>query len=137
MKNMLVALVALALLPATTFAGGGTKGTNSKLVINNLNGSQRLAIIVDAPAGFDPKKNTVSQFTNAGGKIIEAGGSLTLNLKEGKHQFGAAFVNSNGQIGKNFTNSYNLPKNSTTTVDVSGAYPEAPTIVITSSTSSN
>lgn len=132
MRNLVVAFVALALLPASAYAGGGTKGASSKVTVNN-HGSDRLAVILDAPANFDPKKNTVSQFTAAGGKIIEGGGSLTIQVKEGKHQFGAAYVSSAGVIGKNFTQNYNVPKNNTILVDVVGDYPSTPTVVVTPS----
>jgi hypothetical protein len=133
MKNMLVALLALALLPATTFAGGGTKGITSSLTVKN-NGSDRLAVILDAPAGFDPKKNTVAQFTAAGGKIVEVGGSITINIKEGTHKFGAAYVSAAGVIGRNYTESRNVPKNTVIQASVIGNAPFTPTVTFTATT---
>ena len=133
MKNMMVALVALALLPAVSFAGGGSKGVNTTIRVVN-NGSNRLAVIVDAPAGFDPKKNTVSQFTAAGGKIIEVGGTLDVKAKSGDHKFGASFVSDSGVIGRNATEKKSIPTNSTVTATVLGNFPFAPTVTYSSTT---
>jgi hypothetical protein len=108
MKNFLLVLVALALVPSLALAGGGTKASGVINVKNN--GGLVMGVIVDPPATLDPNTATQAQFTAAGGKFVNAGatGSFT-KLANGKHKVVVFQVNGTA-IGPVGSKSYDLVK---------------------------
>ena len=116
MKNFLLVLVALALVPSLALAGGGTKAAG---VINVKNSGGLVAgVIVDPPANLDPNTATQAQFTAAGGKFVNAGATgVFTKLKAGNHTVVVFQVNGTA-IGPIGAKTYNLGQAKTLNVEV-------------------
>lgn len=93
MKNFLIALVALALVPAAVEAGGGGGGkANAKIKVTN-NGTDVLLVILDKTDAQIGAFADLDAFLAAGGKAIDAGGNATFTgLKAGNHGVAAAYT---------------------------------------------
>jgi len=92
MKNAIAIMVALALLPATTFAGGGDKATSHIKVTNGSAGL--VAVIVDSKlTAAQLAALTKDQFTAKGGFFLNGKEAKTVNAKAGNHTVQAAYVN--------------------------------------------
>ena len=130
MKNMILALVMVALVPTLALAGGGSKGGSTSNIEFTNDGAQRLGVLIDAPAGFDPKKATLSEFRAQGGRFLDPGESTIYDkLKSGRHKIGAAFLFINqAKVGINATRSVTVPKKGTVQVGVTGNELAAPTL---------
>lgn len=133
MKNLLIAAVALALLPAPVFAGGGTKNATQLQVTNNSNGT--VAVLIDNNVTTNAQLINLSnaQFRARGGFFLNAGESATINLRAGNHRIRAAVLNATtnrveaaGRIG---TVNVNVRQNQTTRVAIDGT--AATTAVLT------
>jgi hypothetical protein len=117
MKNLFLALLVSALIPAVAFAGGGSKPT-STIRIKNL-GGDLLAVIVDPPQGFNP--TTLEAFRNAGGKTLNTGETTFFKVREGTHTVSGAFiVNAPGNTGN-----FNVTIGKGRTVDLNANQPAA------------
>jgi hypothetical protein len=102
MRTVLLTLVAgLAMVFATSTAeaGGGTKPNSTIRVVNDT--GSRIAIIVDPSTTIQNLINggnktltsaQLTQFKNAGGKIINAGATANFSVKAGPHTVAGAEV---------------------------------------------
>lgn len=131
MKNIALALLALVLLPATVFAGGGSK-SSTQLIIKNT--STDIAFVIVDTTLSDTQLAAITDpnaFTAAGGIILQPGASSkALKVKAGNHTVKAVFTNGmaapvEAEIA---TATINAIANKTTTVTVSGNVGAKPTI---------
>ena len=88
MKNVVFALLALAMVPSLAQAGGGSGNSKSdpKLILVNPSQTQSALVVVDAaqnPAAVNA--TTLAQFTNAGGVVLGPGESKGVKTKAGNH----------------------------------------------------
>ena len=96
MSKYLVAALLVFAAPSLASANGGgnTKGNGSIKVTNNTTDSQVLLVAVD-PSSSVLSSQTVSQFKNRGGRVVNPGGSTTFgNLKVGNHSIAFLLVDS-------------------------------------------
>lgn len=141
MKYVLASLFLLAVLTSPALAGGnngGTKNNNGILRIQNTtnqnqNGGQRLAVIVNAPAGFTPVGLTLTQFQNLGGRILDPGETTSYTNRAGNQRIQAAFllqVGGTTTIGVPGTANVSLSRNEHVRVNVNGNAGAGPSFVI-------
>ena len=140
MRNLFLAIAALALLPSLALAGGGSKANATIAVHSNgtLQTGQVIGVIVDPPASLDPNTATQAQFTAAGGKFItgaSANETLTFkNLKAGTHTvvaFAATTTGSTTTIGTVTSQSVTLSKGQTLNLYVSADASNTTTLTLT------
>jgi len=132
MKNIALALLALVLLPATVFAGGGSKNSTE---LDIKNASTDIAfVIVDTTltdSALAALPNTAA-FTAQGGIILNPGANKVVKVKAGSHTVKAVFVPASGTAGpveaEIATASVNAVANKKTVVTVSGNVGAKPTI---------
>lgn len=135
MKNIALALLTLALLPATLFAGGGTK-SSAELVIKNTSTSI-VFVIVDTTLS-DTQLAAITDpnaFTAAGGIILQPGASSKpIKVKVGHHTVKAAFpidaTTNATTIGPITTATVHVIAHKTTTVTVSRSMAGTPIISV-------
>ena len=132
MRTLVLALLALVLVPSLAQAGGsgGTKQTGRVTVRNN--GDEQLGVILDSTL---PITATAEQFRNAGGRFVEPGQSVTFsNQKAGNHSVSAFFVNdTTGTPGAPATRQVTTRNGQTVNLSVSGNSSTGATISSTSS----
>ena len=120
MKNFLIALIVLAVLPVTAYAGGGSGGgtkKNSTLKVSNKSLNKTLGVILDkVPA----TPITLAAFQAAGGVLIDPSSTKTFQLKSGSHTIYAAYVDAADAPGVAGSQNVSLGKNKTVTVEVTG-----------------
>jgi hypothetical protein len=139
MRNLFLAIAALALLPTLALAGGGSKA-NATIAVHSsstLQTGQVIGVIVDPPASLNPATATQAQFTAAGGKFItgaSANETLTFkNLKAGTHTV-VAFAATTGAtttIGTIVTKSVSLSSGQTVNLNVSADASNTTTLTLT------
>jgi hypothetical protein len=140
MRNLILAVAAVMLLPTMALAGGGSKANGSIAVHSNgtLQTGQVIGVIVDPPASLNPNTATQAQFTAAGGKFItgaSANETLTFNnLKAGNHTvvaFAATTSGTTTNIGTIVTQKVNVSKGQTVNLYASGDASNTTTLTLT------
>lgn len=134
MKNVLIALLAVALLPSISIAGGngGSKSNGSVRVVND--GDTDLLVILKPSATLktqvtnnDP--NALTTFNREGGKRIAPGLSFTFrNVRSGTIEIGTLFLDDNGDPGTFGLNNITVKANKTLVLRVSGDATASPVI---------
>lgn len=117
MKNVMLTLIALAVLETSLLAGTKQDGT---VIVRNAS-NQTAAVIIDPPAGL-PANPTLQQFQAAGGKILNPGAGTTFRVRAGQHVMVAQLVDitTGQQIGAQFQQNITVNRNQTLRFRVEG-----------------
>jgi hypothetical protein len=118
MKSFLALLLGVLMLPALAEAGGGSK-PNATIKVKNR-GADLLGVIVNPPAGLNPATATEKQFTDAGGKFLNAGEEKSFSVKSGSNTVVAFYVDEEGFIGQVTTRTYSVGKGKTLKLEATG-----------------
>lgn len=137
MKNLLIALVAVALMPSVSFAGGNNNGGGSKnngtiKVVNN--GSTDLLVVLrpsqtlkNQVSSGDP--NALTTFNSQGGKRIAPGHSYTFrNVRSGSIEIGLLYLDDNGDPGVFGLETVTVSNRQNLVLNVSGDATDSPVI---------
>ena len=89
MRTLLVALVALTLMPSMADART-VKGTTTVTVTNR--GSDFLAVVADNPGLLDSETLDAATFFSAGGRLVGPRGSTVFVLRKGQHEIFFAYL---------------------------------------------
>jgi hypothetical protein len=120
MKSFLALLLGVLMLPALAEAGGGSK-PNATIKVKNK-GSDLLGVIVNPPSGLDPHTATEKQFTDAGGKFLNAGEEKSFSVKSGSNTVVAFYIDDEGFVGDIRTKTYSVGKGKTLKLEATGDF---------------
>lgn len=132
MKSIALALLALVLIPATVFAGGGSKNS-TEFEFKNTSADIALVIVDTTMSNADlAALPDLAAFTAKGGIVLNPGAGKVVKVKAGSHSVKAVLIPANGSAlpveAEIATKSVNAVANKRTTVKISGAVGAQPTI---------
>lgn len=106
--------------PALAEAGGGSK-PNATIKVKNK-GADLLGVIINPPAGLNPATATEKQFTDAGGKFLNAGEEKSFSVKSGSNTVVAFYIDSEGFVGEIRSKTYSVGKGKTLKLEATGDF---------------
>lgn len=131
MKNIVIALLALVFLPATVFAGGGSKNSTQLELSNN---STSAVLVTVNPTLSDAQLIAVApaNWASNGIFMLNPGQKKSFKVNAGSNVVKALFPDLTGMttpvVGDLSTKTVNATANTKTVVGITGAFGSPPTI---------